>query len=111
MLRQPASAPRARDAPQWLGERRGRNGECLRRAQVGLFGSLVGGVREIDRQLLYSAAWLDDPRPQTGRLMCRARARSRSAAWCLCRSPPGATADRCSDAGRTEPVMALRPEP
>ena len=30
---------------------------------------LGGGVREIDQQLLYSAAWLDDPRPQTGRLM------------------------------------------
>lgn len=26
------------------------------------------GVREIDRQLLYSAAWLDDPRPADDRL-------------------------------------------
>lgn len=25
------------------------------------------GVREIDRQLMYSAAWLDDPRPDLER--------------------------------------------
>jgi hypothetical protein len=50
------------------------------------------GVREIDRQLLYSAAWLDDPRPGTElkarvRVLdpaCRARLRQRS-----CREPSG----------------------
>ena len=27
------------------------------------------GIREIDQQFLYSAAWLDDPRSDTGRIM------------------------------------------
>ncbi len=50
------------------------------------------GVREIDRQLLYSAAWLDDPRPGTDlrarvRVLdpaCRARVTQSS-----CREPSG----------------------
>jgi hypothetical protein len=30
--------------------------------------ALGRGMREIDRQVLYSAAWLDDPRPNIARI-------------------------------------------
>ena len=67
------------------------------------------GVREIDEKLLYSAAWLDDPRP--GR---------EGIAWFRTfdpaplpqdnRSPlPAATASQSSETGRADPMTVLLP--